>query len=490
MKKTIVLILCILASLQVGIIGHAVSMEQETAIKKILNEECKKSGVPGLSVSIVNNEKTEYFSSGYANKDKEIRTDKSTLYELASLSKSYTALGIFILEQKGYLNLDDSIKKYLPWFQLKFKEKNIDMTKVKISNLIYHTSGLTNASHTKLILKGDSDNMLERTVKNLNNSTIDFPPGEQYEYGTVNYDILGLVIEKISQKSYEEFMESEVFKPLKFKQTFAFESKAKSTNKLAQGYRSTFMTTKDYRGPSYRGNKPAGYLISSSEDIASWMNYQLGNTDGLPEYLANAIKKSHIANKTVPKVDSLYYAGGWEVNSTGSIIEHAGNNPSFTNYIVLFPKDQIGIGLLSNSNTTNIELVYKIKSILEGDLKQSYSMGNIRSIDLIFTVITIVAAFSSLVFIFLGIHFKNHSKHKKTRLRSALKFVFIAFFLVLTSLLIFLPLILGIDWISLIDWEPSIVTASIAVILLNMSIIVFILNPFRKIKNGSVSGSK
>lgn len=151
------------------------------------------------------------------------------------------------------------------------------------------------------------------------------------------------------------------------------------------------------------------------------MLLQLGLVDNIPKSLTLAVQNSHKADKSVPAVDSMYYAGGWSVNENQSIIEHSGNNPSFTTQVLLFPNEKIGICLLTNSNTANIELVYNIKDILDGNISQSYKMGIMRFIDVAFTLITIFGCIISFLFFTLGVlRRKKHVQKPRTRIRIVL----------------------------------------------------------------------
>lgn len=115
------------------------------------------------------------------------------------------------------------------------------MQSLTLNNFLHHTSGLINIRHTQNIPQGNTPDMLQKTVEMLVDAELAFPPGEQYNYGTVNYDVLGLVIEIVSRQSYEDFMKEQVFQPLGLHQTYVYKEDAQATGQLAQGYRSSFL---------------------------------------------------------------------------------------------------------------------------------------------------------------------------------------------------------------------------------------------------------
>ena len=220
---------------------YALSDAQSAAIQALLDDACRISGVPGMSISIITGEEMFYFSSGYADRDKRLPASENTLYELASVSKAFTGVGILLLEEQGLLSMTDPVQKYLPWLTMEYKGMPVDMQSFTLNNFLHHTSGLTNRKHIQSIPQGSTPDMLRKTVEALVDAELAFAPGEQYEYGTVNYDVLGLVIEVVSGQSYESFMTEQVFRPLSLYHTYVYKEEAQATGQLAQGYRSSFL---------------------------------------------------------------------------------------------------------------------------------------------------------------------------------------------------------------------------------------------------------
>lgn len=108
----------------------ALQNEQAEAIQQFLDEARRISGAPSISVSIIIEEEIHFFSSGTTN-------DENTLYELASVSKAFTALGILYLEENGFLSTTDSIADYLPWLTFNYSGEPVDMQDVRIEHFIF-----------------------------------------------------------------------------------------------------------------------------------------------------------------------------------------------------------------------------------------------------------------------------------------------------------------------------------------------------------------
>lgn len=412
MKKISAFILIMLLFLGFTTQSYALSDSQSAAIQKLLDNACSISGVPGMSISILSHDEVLYFSSGYADREKGLPATKSTLYELASVSKAFTGMGILLLEEKGLLSMTDTVQKYLPWFTLKYQGEPVDMQAVTLNNFLHHTSGLTNGAHNQNIPQGSTPDMLKKTVELLIDSELSFPPSKQYDYGTVNYDVLGLVIEVVSGQSYENFIKEQVLSPLGLHQTYVYKEDAQATGQLAQGYRSSFFTTAPYDAPDYSGNKPAGYIISCTKDMARWMGIQMGIVQDIPEIFHSIIQKSHQGDTSVPSANEMYYASGWLVSSNQAIIEHAGGNPNFATKVTLFPDKLTSICLLTNGANTNINMVLKVQDILDGNLNQLYEISPTQLLDIILSSATIVCFLLAAVFLFLGLR-KRKTSHLK-----------------------------------------------------------------------------
>ncbi|MFI2133091.1 serine hydrolase domain-containing protein [Lysinibacillus fusiformis] len=450
--------------------SYALSDSKSAAIQALLDDARHISGVPGMSISILADDEVHYFSSGLADRENGLPASENTLYELASVSKAFTGIGILLLEEQGLLSMTDPVQKYLPWFTVKYQGKLVDTQSLTLNNFLHHTSGLTNIRHTQNIPQGNTPDMLQKTVEMLVDAELEFPPGEQYNYGTVNYDVLGLVIEIVSRQSYEDFMMEQVFQPLGLHQTYVYKEDAQTTGQLAQGYRSSFFMTTPFKAPDFAGNKPAGYIISNTQDMARWMGIQIGVVQNIPEIFHRVIKKSHKGDTSVSSVNDMYYAAGWSVNADKTIIEHTGGNPNFRTHVVIQLNERRAICLLSNGANTNINLVLKVKDILDGNLTQSYEISGTQLLDILLSSITIIVCLLAVLLFLLGLRRRKTSeRHPMTKKRT-----------IVTVILLIATIALGIlclvfDWSTILIWQTySVLTALISLVLLTASITWFV----------------
>jgi CubicO group peptidase (beta-lactamase class C family) len=163
--------------------------------EKLILNKMSEGKIPGLSVAIVKDGETIYTSGfGYANLKTGEKVTSDTLFQLGSNSKAFTSLGVFQLQKDGLINLNDPISKYIPWLKLHYHGKETDVT---IAEFLHHTSG--NSSNTIYRipeLNEENSDAIEKTVRTIVGLELVSKPGTKYEYATINYDVLGLLIEK------------------------------------------------------------------------------------------------------------------------------------------------------------------------------------------------------------------------------------------------------------------------------------------------------
>ena len=463
---------------------YALPNEQSLAIQSFLDEAQRISGAPGMSVSVFAEGEAHFFSSGSGVISREVKmlSNEETLWELASVSKAFTALGLLYLEEQGLLSLSDSIAMHLPWLTLRYQGQPVDMQDVKLYNFMHHTVGITNSRHPNLVMDRAGPDTMQNTVESLIDAELAFFPGERMEYGTKNYNVLGLVIESVSGQKFETFMEEQIFLPLGLTQTYAHMDNAEAAGRLAAGHATSFIFFTQRRdSPEAAGSVPTGYIITSAKDMARWMEIQMGMAEDIPEIFQTIIQKSHVADKSVEAEESdgllSHYAAGWFIGAKQPIIKHGGGNPGFSTYIILFPQEQIGMTLLSNASGVNTHLIVEnIKDILDGNLEQSYSMGILQILDIVLTLITGIGILLAILFLLLGLRRKKQSqKCPASKKRIALTAFW--FILALAACILcfgFPRLLFNASWSFILTWLPySFLTGIIVLAILCASITWF-----------------
>lgn len=302
---------------------------------------------PGAAVMVIRKGKIVH-SAGYglANLEKGQRISPSNLFHIASIGKSFTALGIMILAEEGLLDYDEPIGEYLP--ELSWMGKG-----VTIRRLLYHTSGITNYNNDPTM----ADEMLELSATPGNaellavlsiEHDLDYRPGNKYDYSNTGYDVLGLVIERLSGQSYADFMQARIFAPLGMRHTFVIPNRAKRAGPLvAMSYADEDEDGEPEAYPSdpWDNLSGSGAIYSSVEDMFYYD--QALYTDELvsQETLEEAFTSGTINNGT-----ETDYGFAWEIGEYNDewYVSHSGYWLAFDSYFLRFPDAELSIIVLYN----------------------------------------------------------------------------------------------------------------------------------------------
>jgi len=324
-----------------------------------------KKDMPGCAVGVVRDGRLVYKRGfGMANLDYDIPNTSSTLFNLASMSKQFTAMSIALLVQQGKLSLDDDIRKYLP------EMPKYDET-ITIRHLIHHTSGIRD--YEALIFFGGHGNDNAHSPKAILNmlarqKNITFKPGSKYQYSNSGYFLLGIIVERVSRKSLRAFAEENIFKPLGMKNTLFSDNRFEVVKNRAQGYRI---------GPdkSIRARSSLNDLVGDSGVLSTVEDLYLWDQNFYEPKVGN---KELIELITTPGTfnngEKMNYAFGfWRVEYRGlPVIEHSGNIQSgYRAKIFSFPEQKFTVIALSNNAAIFPgTIVTKLADIyLEGQLK-------------------------------------------------------------------------------------------------------------------------
>lgn len=342
-KMIVIAILILMASVN----GVVFAKENEytngnqdfSKIDEFMTDQIERLNIPGASLAIVKGDQVEYLQGyGIARTDGTNMTPQTPIV-IGSVTKSFTALAIMQLVEQGKISLKDPVQSYIPWFQIADKEAS---KRITIQHLLNQTSGLSTYDGQVSISQGDQT--LKEHIQSLVNTELTYPVGEQYQYSNLNYSILGLVVEEVTNKSYKEYVNEYIFKPLEMINSYT-DPKDDLNNTIAVGYQTVFGVKMPTRQLIHEGTVPSGYIISSAEDMANYMIAQLnkGDFNGKSILSANAMNTLHHPSSLIE--NDTYYAMGWEVNNKE--ISHNGWTENTYSKVLL--DGEYGISLQINS---------------------------------------------------------------------------------------------------------------------------------------------
>lgn len=275
---------------------------------------------------------------GMANVELDVPNTPSTVFRLASVTKQFTAASIMMLQERGKLNTGDPFCKYLENCPAQWQG-------IKIRHLLTMTSGIPGVTGLELgPLRGlpvPWDQWLEATRK----KPLEFAPGETFKYSNTGYTLLGFIIERVSGKSYGEFLQENIFTPLGMKQT-GYEDPLRIIKNRATGYRQLPgdpVTNVPYA--EMIRLYAAGGIYSTTEDLLLWDQAL---------YTDKILSRKSIEEMSTPFRDMYpgksYAYGWWTSQKFGRTeIAHGGNLAGFITYFARYPSDRVTVIVLSNN---------------------------------------------------------------------------------------------------------------------------------------------
>ncbi len=297
---------------------------------------------PGAAVEIISNGKLIFKKGyGYAYLEEKIPISSQTNFRLASVSKQFTATAVLLLIQRGKLNFDDRLTDIFPRFP-KYGEK------ITVKNLLNHTSGLIDYEDlipdTATIQVTDHD-VLECMMRQ--DSTY-FEPDTKWQYSNTGYALLSLIIEKISGESFPNFLEENIFSPLKMNSTAAHVDGKDVIKNRAYGYDSTETGWVRHDQSITSAVLGDGGIYSNLDDLFKW-DQSLYSYDILnKKYRIASMTRSALNNG-----DSIDYGFGWRLTTykNNEIVYHTGSTQGFRNIIYRIPTKEFTVIILTNRNS-------------------------------------------------------------------------------------------------------------------------------------------
>lgn len=351
-----------------------ISSEKSHEIEDFLTEWMTNNKVPGMSVSVVEDGKVVY-AKGFGSRDleKNIPATKDTLYGIGSCTKSFTALGIMKLVERGELSLKDEITDYLP----------IDWENdIKIHDLLTHSSGMPSLGSALVRIErlsgiGDRGvplSGLEDFYIHLANAKdeIAAEPGEEFFYFNSGYSLLGEIIEEVSGKSFSEFINDEILEPLEMENS-TFDYEKEEDRDITTPYLVKEEGPEETPYPLGETDYPAGGLLSSVIELANYiiMNMNQGKFKGEEIIDSDLLEKMHS-----PHIEGNLgeYGYGWRIDEfeEEKFVQHGGSI-GVGGGLLCFRND-IGVAIAANTVPTSSaafeEVAKKIIKIIEDEMEE------------------------------------------------------------------------------------------------------------------------
>ena len=320
----------------------------------------KAWNIPGLALAIVKDGKI-VVAKGYGVRGmgSSKPVDKTTLFQIASQSKLFTAIDLALLEEQKKLSLDDHVLKYLPSFAL----QNEAATRiVSIRDLLTHRLGLKNYQGD--FVYWDTDLTRQDVIKAMRHLKAPYVFRQDFGYSNAGYVVASEIIPKVTGKSWETFTEQTLLKPLSMNRTYMLSAGMETLDNVAQPTTTCCnadgqLTTLPFDNLDNLG--PATGMVSDVEDMAKWLQFQLdsGRVNGKELLPWSVLEKTRSANTivssdrmtTFPLGFQFYCLGMGLIDYAGkSVFTHAGGSNGYRNNLTLVPEQRLGIIILTNQD--------------------------------------------------------------------------------------------------------------------------------------------
>jgi CubicO group peptidase (beta-lactamase class C family) len=236
------------------------------SLAELVEATATKFGIPGVTVGVWANGEEVYASHGVTSVDNPLPLDEDTLYQLASITKTYTATALMRLVEEGRVELDAPVRRYVPELAIE--------AEFTVLNLLNHTAGL---DWGVIVDTGEGDDALARYVAEMADLAMIAEPGVRASYSQAGFNLVGRIIEKVTGKPYEQAIAELVLEPAGLSNTF-FAQNDIMTRRFAVGHNVDEDGTLSIARPwtaTNRGNRPGGGIVSSVSDQLKWARVHL-----------------------------------------------------------------------------------------------------------------------------------------------------------------------------------------------------------------------
>lgn len=338
------------------------------AIDSMYRKLAEANHFPGLAYGIVVDGKLVHAGNyGYTDLEKKVPVSSSSLFRIASMSKSFTAMAILKLRDDGKLDLDAPAHRYIPELK-KLKYPTADSPPFTVRHLLTHGAGFPEDNPWGDRQLADSDRELMEFIRK--QIIFSNPPGIEFEYSNLGFALLGKIISNVSGMRYQEYIRNNIWKPLGMTDS-EWEYTKVAPDKLAHGYR---WLNEKWNEETLLHDTPdgswgaMGSMISSVNEFANYMAFHLsawppGNAAETGPVKRSSVREMHHPwrfngfnpnykypdGRTCGLVSAYAYGLGWTMDCEGRVyIAHSGGLPGFGSQWRIMPDYGIGVVALAN----------------------------------------------------------------------------------------------------------------------------------------------
>jgi CubicO group peptidase (beta-lactamase class C family) len=327
-----------------------VAEEKDPALEEFVSEMQREFDVPGVSVGVLVGDAEYYAYDGVTSIRNPLPVDENTLFQFGSTGKTFTATAMLRLVERGDVELEAPVRRYLPEFELRDEDVADNVT---VLHLFNHTAGWEGDMSDNT---GEGDDALERYVALMKNLRQVTPLGSTVSYNNASLSVAGRILEKITGTTFEQAIKDLVLDPLGLHDTLFFMTDI-MMRRFAVGHsREDDGTTKPARVWAMpRAGAPAGGMSATARDQIAWARFHLG--DGTAPDGTRLLSAEMIRRMQEPTISVLGSAIGdhvgisWLLRDIGDtrLVTHGGTTIGQYSEFVMVPAHQFAFTTMSNS---------------------------------------------------------------------------------------------------------------------------------------------
>ncbi|HRW11392.1 MAG TPA: serine hydrolase domain-containing protein [Caldilineaceae bacterium] len=317
-------------------------------LELMIHEALATAKMAGIAIGIVQENAIAY-SKGFGVRSiatGELVTAES-LFHMASVSKPFSATAIMQLVEQGKLTLDDRVCDHLPYFQLADERHHA----ITIRQMLTHTSGMPDTEDYAWDKPETDEEALERYVRSLAHEQLLSTPGEAFAYSNIAYEVLGDLIAKVSEMSFEQYMKSQILDPLGMHHSTFLRSEVPA-HLATTPHVGTERAEVSAVYPYNRCHAPSSTLHSNTVDGCRWAlaNLNEGQLEGA-SILSSASAESLFGRYHATGEGDFIGLSWFHADYRGyPRISHGGGDTGYASYLALFPREKAAVVVMANSD--------------------------------------------------------------------------------------------------------------------------------------------
>lgn len=318
-----------------------------TRLVKFTEEEMERHQIPGVAIGILNEKNRSTIGLGVTSIENPLPVNEETLFQIGSITKTFTCSAIMSLVKEGKLSLDTKIIDVLPNFKLKDDQATSNCT---IQHLLTHTGGWVGDF---FIDTGMGKDALELFVSRMSELDQVAPIGSHFSYNNSGFPLLGLILEKVYERSYEETISQIILDPLDMNRSY-FNPTTVMLDRFCVGHRIEYgelIIAKPWHIP--RCAYPEGGLIASVDDLLKYANFHLmidsSKSDSiLSQETRQLMQEPHYSIQE----DKHFWGLSWAIYNIGKnkIVVHSGGMVGQISLFLLVPSKKFALVILTNAD--------------------------------------------------------------------------------------------------------------------------------------------